>query len=137
MKKRILAVTGIIFILIQVISFVGMSKMYVGLYPDMDDLLYPSYIRDDSGLNIKKALFAINVGIDRFQSGFEDLRYNDDEYRVMTSTQMASAMIRESLNCSSGGSLGLTIYDIILTISYCSTGILGAILLIASNRVKE
>lgn len=111
--------------------------MYVGLFPNMDDLLYPSYTNDDSGLNIKKALFAINAGIDRFQSGFEDLLYSDDEYRIMTSTQIASAIIRESLNCSFGGSLGLTIYDIILTISYCFTGILGAILLIASNLVNE
>lgn len=137
MKKRILAITGIIFIVIQVISFVGMSRMYVGLFPDSDDLLYPSYVNYDSALNIKKALFAVNAGIDRFQSGFEDLFYEDDDYRIMTATQMTSAMIRESLNCSSAGSFELTIYDTILTISYCFTGILGAILLVVSTKVKE
>jgi hypothetical protein len=110
--------------------------MYVGLYPDNDDLLYPTYV-EDSDMNLKKAMFAIDAGIDRFKSGFGDLAYGKDDYRIMTAKQMTSAMVRESLNCRYGGSFGLTVYDTILTISYCCTGIIGVILLVVSRKVNE
>lgn len=134
--KKMLVFLGVALIVIQLLSYSGMAKMYVGLYPDFDDLLYPTYVKD-SDFNAEKAMFAVGAGFDRFMSGFEDLTYGDDEYRVMTANQITSAMIRESLNCSSGGSLGLTVYDTILTISYCCTGIIGAILLFVSTKVKE
>lgn len=128
--KKALAIIGTVLIVIQLLSFVGMSRMYVGLYPDRYDLLYPTILDSGKSLNAKKLLFAIEAGVDRFKSGFEDLTHSKDEYRVMTATQMTSAMIRESLDCSYGGSTGLTIYDIVLTISYCITGIIGVFLLI-------
>ena len=135
-KKSLLIILGIVLLLTQVISWVGMSKMYVGLYPDEDDLLYPNYT-EESELNIKKAVFAIEAGVDRFMSGFEGLSYGEYDYRVMTSTQMASAMVRESLGCSSGGSTGLFVYDTLLTISYSFTGLLGIGLLIASTKADK
>lgn len=136
-EKKVLRIFGVILIVVQIISFLGMSKMYVGLYPDGDDLLYHNYSTVDSGLSIRKALFAIEAGVDRFKSGFENLKYSEDEYRIMTATQMTSAMIRESLDCSTGGSFGLIIYDTILTISFSFTGLLGIGLLIFSSKIKN
>lgn len=136
-KKALLIVLGIVLILVQIVSWAGMSKMYVGLYPDDDDMLYPTSYVEESNLNITKALFAISAGVDRFKSGFEDLSYGEYDYRVMTSTQMTSAMIRESLGCSNGGGVDLFVYDTILTISFFFTGLLGIGLLIASSKCKE
>ena len=136
-NKKVLAMLGIVLVLIQLVSFLGMSRMYVGLYPDRDDLLYPTVIKSEQSLNSEKLLFAIEAGVDRFKSGFGDLTYSEDEYRVMTVTQMTSAMIRESLDCNHGGSTGLTLYDTILTISYWLTGIIGLILLLVSSIVKK
>lgn len=135
-KKSLLIILGIILILVQIVNWGGMNKMYVGLYPDNDDLLYPNYT-EESDLNIQKVLFAIRAGIDRFSTGFEDYSYGEYDYRVMTSTQIASAMVRESLGCSDGGSFGLFVYDTILTISYSLTGLLGIGLLIASAKADK
>ena len=133
--KRLLNVIGVILVVLQLISYYGMSKTYVGLYPS-DDCLYFSYV-EESDLTIGKALFAIRAGVDRFGSGFGDLTHSDDIYRVPTDTQYASAMVRESLGRSSGGSGGLLVYDTILTISYCSSGILGIALMIISASSKK
>lgn len=135
LKRLPIILLGIILIIIQIISLIGMSKVYVGLYPDNDDLLYSTYSRK-SDLTFKKALFAVEAGFDRFQSSFDDLTGND-KYRFLSSTQMTSAMVRESLGCSDGGSLGLKIYDTILTVSYLFTGLLGVGLLVASRAIKE
>lgn len=134
---KVLTILGVILIVIQLVSFVGMSRMYVGLYPDGDDLLYPTILDSGKSLTAEKAQFAIEAGIDRFKSGFEDLTYSEDEYRVMTAKQMTSAMIRESLDCSHGGSFGLTVYDTILTISFYFTGIVGVAILFVSLKIKE
>lgn len=128
-------VIAVLLIVVQLVSFCGMSRMYVGLYPDGDDLLYPSYT-SRSGLNIKKALYAITAGFDRFETGFTDLTYGD-EFRVMTAEQMASAMVRDSLGAGSNKTFGLFIYDAILTISYWFVGIVGATLLVISLAVKR
>ena len=135
--KKTLIIFSVCLLVVQALSFGGMSKMYVGLYPDKGDLLYPTYVRRDSDLNIKKALFAIEAGTDRFLTSFEDLTYDKYDYRFMTAKQMTSAMIRESLNCSSGGSVGLFIYDAILTATYAFPGILGAILMFVSFKIKK
>ena len=127
--KKILFILGIILIIIQAVSFIGMSRVYVGLYPDGNDLLFPGQYSNDSGLNIKKVIFAVEAGADRFRSSFGDLISGPDKYRPMTATQVASAMVRESLGCSQDGSVGLVVYDTILFISYSAVGIIGAILL--------
>lgn len=134
--KKLLVILGVILIILQCVSYYGVERMYVGLYPDGFDLLHAQYIKH-SDLNFEKATFAITAGFDRFISGFEDLTYPKDEYRVMTAEQITSAMIRESLGCSSGGSVGLSIYDVILSISFYFTGIIGVVLLIVSTKVKE
>lgn len=131
-NKSVLVILGIVLTVLQLVSFIGMSRMYVGLYPDRDDLLYPTKLTTGESLNAKKFLFAIEAGADRFNSSFEDLTYSEDEYRSMTATQIASAMVRESLDCSKGGSIGLTIYDIVLTFSYSFIGILGIGFLLAA-----
>lgn len=133
--KKTLIIIGVILLILQAVSFVGMSSMYVGLFPDGDDLIYPTNVRK-SDLDTQKAMFAVEAGFDRFLSGFGDLTYGTDKYRVMTPTQITSAMIRESLNCSSGGSSGLTTYDLILATSYNTVGIIGIILLLASAMIK-
>lgn len=136
-KKAILIGLGIILLLVQIASFGGMNKMYVGLYPDGDDLLYPFYNTEESSLNVKMILFAIEAGTDRFKSGFGDHAYGEFDYREMTATQIASAMVRESLGCSDGGGFDLFVYDTILTISFYFTGLLGIGLLFASAKRKK
>ncbi len=128
--KIFLIIIGVILILIQIINYCGVSRMHTGLYPDNNDLLYPNYFIEKSGLNVKKVLFAFQAGFDRFATGFEDLTFPEDEYRIINSTQYTSAFIRESLGCSSGGSIGLNVYDLFLLLSYCSFGIIGFVLLI-------
>lgn len=132
--KKVLLYIGVLLIIIQALSYFGMSRMRVGLFPDAGDLPYPQII-NRSGLNFKMALFAVGAGIDRFNLGFEDLTFAKEDYRVMSATQMASAMIRESLSFSNG--IGLVVYDTILTISYCFPGIAGAALVFISRRTKD
>lgn len=136
MKNKIIVALGIILIIAQIVSCVGMSKMYVGLYPDNTDLLYPSYSHGDAKLSLGETAFAIQAGIDRFISGFGDLAFSKDTYRNITATQYASAYIRESLGCSGDRSFGLTVYDAVLTISYYFVGILGVTLVVLSTKSK-
>ena len=133
--KVFLAIVGIVLILIQVINYCGVSRMYTGLFPDNEHMLYPQYV-SESEFNPKMILLAIESGLDRFASGFEDLTYPQDEWRVNTSTQYASANIRESLGCSGGGGFGLFIYDAFILISYCWLGIIGFILLMVAIKKK-
>lgn len=131
-----ITIIAILLIIVQIVSFVGMSRMYVGLYPDGDNLIYSSYSRN-SRLNIKMILFAITAGLDRFKSSFTDLFFSKYEYRVMTSEQMTSAMIRDSLGASANKSFGLIVYDTILTVTYCSVGIVGLSLLSISTIKRK
>lgn len=133
----ILVVIGIILILIQITNCCGVSRMYTGLFPDNEDLLYPYYSIDESGLTVKEVFFAFEAGSDRFISGFEDLTFPENEWRTITSTQCLSALIRESLGCSNGGSFGLIVYDFFVLISYCSVGIIGVVLLILARKVGK
>ena len=133
-EKKVMLYIGVLLIIIQALSYIGMSRMRVGLYPDAGDLPYPQII-NGSGLNFKKALFAVSAGVDRFNSGFEDLTFAKEDYRVMSATQMASAMNRESMSFSNG--IGLFVYDTILTISYWFTGIAGSVLVFIWHRTKD
>lgn len=126
--SRVLIVIGVLLILIQIVSIIGMSNVRVGLYPANDDLLYPHYSSGEMKLNDKILTFAIEAGSDRFRSSFGDFaydKYDYNDYRVMTPTQIASAMIRESLN-----EPDLIIYDVLLTISFSFVGISGIVFLI-------
>lgn len=136
-SNLILVVIGIILILVQIINYCGVSRMYTGLFPDNEHLLYPNYSIDESGLNVKKVFFAFEAGLDRFASGFEDLTFPEDEWRTISSTQYTSAFVRESLGCSDGGSFGLIVYDFFVLISYCSVGIIGVVLLILARKVGK
>lgn len=132
-KREKICAIGIILIIIQVIAFIGMSKVQVGLYPDASDLSY-YHSTEDSGLNLKKTLFAIKAGTDRFGSSFKDLKFKKYDYRVMSATQMTSAMIRDSLQ---NDRIGLAIYDLILTISYSFVGLVGVGVVAAAFIIKE
>ena len=142
MKKQknsaniVLIIIGVLLILVQIINYCGVSRMYTGLFPDNEHMLYP-YSIGESNLNIKKVFFAFEAGWDRFASGFEDLTYPEDKWRVNTSTQIASAHVRESLGCSDGGSFGLFIFDFFVLVSYCSVGIIGGVLLILARKVGK
>ncbi len=136
-NKTILTVIGALLIIVQLLGFIGMARMDVGLYPSRETLFYVGPPSRDSGLNIRMAFFAIKAGMDRFGSSFEDLTFPIDEYRVSSATQYASAMIRESLGCSGSGSFGLYVYDAILTISYCSVGIIGVGLIWAAKIIER
>lgn len=129
-NKNILIVLGIFLIVVQILGFIGMSRMEVGLYPSSDTLLRVPQSSEQSKLNIKMVFFAIMAGADRFGSSFEDLTFPENEHRISSVDQYASAYLRESLGCSSGGSFGLIVYDTVLTISYYFIGILGVVLII-------
>lgn len=119
-NKRIIA--GIILMLILFVNYIGVQKVSVGVLPDNDDLLYPTYTVSDGDLNLQKTFFGVAAGIDRFKEGFKDLTYPEDEYRIMTSTQITSAYIRESLE-----GFSLFVYDAIVVCSYSFIGIFGLI----------
>ena len=127
--RIILIVIGILLIIVQLLGFIGMSRMEVGLYPSSETLSRVEQSSEQSNLNIKMVLFAITAGTDRFVSSFEDLTFPEDEHRVTSAEQYTSAYLRESLGCSSDGSLGLFVYDTVLTISYYLIGIFGVVLL--------
>ncbi len=65
------------------------------------------------------------------------MTFPDDEWRTISSTQYASAFVRESLGCSDGGSFGLIVYDFFVLISYCSVGIIGVVLLILARKLGK
>lgn len=136
-RKIILVVLGLLLILIQLINYCGVSRMRVGLLPDDELLSYPGYITNDGNLNIKMVFFAFEAGFDRFASGFEDLTFPEDEWRVASATQYASAMFRESLGCSDGGSFGLIVYDFFVILSYCLVGIIGMVFLILAAKIDQ
>lgn len=94
--KIIFIIIGLLLALLQFINFCGVSRMDTGLFPNNDHLLYPTYSIERTELNVKMVFFAFSAGFDRFGSGFEDLTYPEDEYRVNSSTQITSALIRES-----------------------------------------
>lgn len=137
----ILSFVGLALVIIQIASFIGMSRAPVGLYPSKDDFFYSYNISrvEETELNGKMLLFAVTAGSDRFKTSFKDYSYDEDEYWSMSSTQMTSAMIRESLGCGKDGSTDLIIYDTVLTASYYFLGVVGIVLLILSgvSRVKE
>ena len=134
--KTILLILGFALIFVQILGFMGMSRVNVGLYPSAESLS-STYSSSRSDLNIKKILFAVEAGTDRFASSLEDITFPEDEYRVATAEQYTSAYVRESLGCSDGGSFGLMIYDTVLTISYCFVGILGLCLLLAGKILER
>ena len=123
-----LVCVGIILIIGQLVSLIGLSCADVGLYPSSKNLMRPIYSQR-SALNMEQSLFAITAGGDRLNSGITDLVSSNSEYPTPTSVQYASAAIRESLGCDNGGSVGLVIYDTILTISYFLVGIVGLLML--------
>ena len=129
-KSSFLMIIGVILIIIQAINWAGVKRMYVGLFPDKDISLYYSNVAE-SNLNLKKTVFAFTAGFDRYISGFEDLTFPEDEYRVPTATQYASAIVRESLGCSEPSpDFGLYIYDICVFIGYAFFGLIGLALFI-------
>ena len=138
MKLRTFVVIfGVILILVQAIAFIGMNRMYVGLYPDLLDTYSPNffYTRD---VNIfSDLMFAVNAGYERFMTSFSDLTFDiENEYRLMSPTQIASAYIRDSLKYEPVPNF-LFMYDTVLTISYCFTGIIGCILLLITPKIKN
>ena len=134
-NKKLLYFFATMLIVAQALSLIGMLRMDVGLYPDDTDVFSFPYISllGSGGLTIRKLLFAVSAGFDRFCTGFQDLFFDRYEYRVMTSTQITSAMIRYSLRWE----LGLILYDIILTISYFLPGIVGVVSMCIAPKIKD
>ena len=129
-NKKMAFTFGVMLIVAQLISLIGMLRMDVGLYPDDMDVLYFPYMGmlGYGGITLRKLLYAIPAGLNRFFTGFGDLLFDKSSYRVMSPIQITSAMIRYSLEYELGG-LGLIIYDVVLTVSYFAPGISGYMLL--------
>ena len=134
-NKKLLYFFATMLIVAQALSLIGMLRMDVGLYPDDTDVFSFPYVSllGSGGLTLRKLLFAVSAGLDRFSTGFQDLFFDRYEYRVMTSTQITSAMIRYSLRWE----LGLILYDIILTISYFLPGIVGVVSMCIAPKIKD
>lgn len=137
-NKKLLYFFATMLIAAQAISLIGMLRMDVGLYPDDTDVFSFPYVSllGSGGLTLRKLLFAVSAGLDRFYTGFQDLFFDRYEYRVMTSTQITSAMIRYSLRWELS-SFGLILYDIILTISYFLPGIVGVVSMCIAPKIKD
>lgn len=125
---------GIILIFVQAIAFLGMSRVPVGLYPDMSDVWSPNYFYRDSVPVERKLLFAFNAGFERFITSFSDLTFDiQNDIRNTTPTQYTSTFFRYSLRYD----YFADVYDAILTFSYCITGITGLFLIIISPKIKQ
>lgn len=137
MKYRaILAVFGIFFIILQILAFIGISRSYDSLYSCKTTLFVYTETKN-THLTFKQATFAITAGSDRFWSSIQDLQRSEDEYIPPSANHYASMYIREDLGCCAGGSFGLFIYDVILTISFCFSGIIGIALLLCAGLLKR
>ena len=139
--KTAIILFAIFLILIQLISYIGMQKVYVGLYPEITDMLYPNFFYSSGGPVIRKLFFAVQAGINRFSTSFSDLTFNwETDYYSMNATQMVSAYCRDSLRnyrTDYNTYNYLWMYDIILTVSYCIPGLTGLALLKISKKVKN
>lgn len=139
-KKNILLIIGAILVIAQIISFIGLSHGY-SLYPENMDYSISGYKNqiERSDLNIVKIIVAVQAGYDRFWVSFSDLFSGNEysKYAPGSATQILSADMRESLGCKDGGSFGLVVYDVVLTIFYCFVGISGVVLLIIGTKVKR
>ena len=140
--KTFVMILGVVMILIQALAFIGMNRMYVGLYPEMEDVWNSNYFYSDSVPVEKKLLFAFTAGFERFMTSFSDLTFDiENEYRNTSPTQYMSTHFRYSLRYNDPvipmpfNYLGL--YDAILTFSYCIVGITGFALLIISPKIKQ
>lgn len=137
-KKKVLIILGVILIVLQLASIYGVSRMYVGLFPDKNSDIFQSNSDEDRfSINVKAASFALEAGFDRFKSGFEDITFPKDEYRDMSVTQRISARLREAYGCSDGGSIDLIIYDFLLIVSFSFVGLVGIALLIAAAIIHR
>ena len=139
-KKNILLIIGAILVIAQIISFIGLSQGH-SLYAENNDYSYYGCIHtvERSDLNLLMVIFAVQAGNDRFRVSFSDLFSGSEysQYAPGSATQFASADIRESLGSKDGGSFGLVVYDVVLTIFYCFIGISGVVLLIIGTKVKR
>lgn len=127
-KKNIFIIIGLVLVLAQIISFVGLANGK-GLYTEGIGY-YSSY---EPGFSISKLLFAPEAGIERFITSFGDL-VSGDEWTPASSTQMTSGAIRSSLD---NNGFALFIYDVLLTVCYCLAGIAGGVFLIIGTRIKR
>ena len=134
-----LKIIGFILIALQLFSVICVSVADVGLYPDGSALDYVDEYKPTE-LNFQMVLYAATAGVDRLACSIEELfAVTDDPYAHvensgLTTSQIASARAREALGCSHGKSVGLVIYDIILTISYCAVGVLGVVLVLIPKK---
>ncbi len=138
-KKNIKFIIGVILILVQLVSFIGMRNAQTGLYLDREDLLYGYSVNgEDSHLTAGMLGNAFRIGFGRFFSSFGDFSSDDYyHYEPLSTAQITSVMIREGLGCSKSGGVGLFVYDAVLTISYGFVGIIGIGLIVCSLLKRE
>ena len=84
-----------------------------------------SKIKDNTALEL---LFAIEAGVDQFQSGIKNL-FSGDDYIPTTSTQYVSGMVREDFDTG----FGKGVYDLITTGANMAPSILTSIVVGAIN----
>lgn len=135
-KIHALHIIGVILIIVQVISFIGLSHGY-SLYPKYTPYYHTPVERSE--LTFGMILVAAQAGFDRFELGISDLIAGDESanYHPGSATQMMSSSIREALGSQEDGSFGLFVYDTILTVFYCVVGIMGFVLMLIGTKIKR
>ena len=150
-------ILGIILIVIQVLGIASVSFAKVGLYPRGENVDYVSEVQA-ADLDFQKITCAAVAGIDRLVFSIEEMittteditkeeadviieqdiwyETEDKENFGLTPIQIQSAHNREDLGCGRGLNISLIIYDIIVTISFCMVGIIGALLVVIPNKLR-
>lgn len=134
---KIRIVVGWILLLLQVVSWFGLSSANMKLWNDADDTF--QYIpSSSSNLNFAEWCFAFEIGNEKFTSSFTNMFTNEDEYISLTSNEYASIYIRESLGARDENyNFSLFLFDFNLLIGYMFYGILGLLLLVFGYKAKN
>lgn len=136
MKKEFLAVIGILLIVLQIVCFIGLANDYDGLYLCKDHTVALFWGTSASDLTLQMAFFAFTYGFESIGSSIQWCFRGAEDFAPLSANQYTSLMIRESLGCCDGGSVGLLIYDVLTTITFLTPAIAGILILILSYKVK-
>lgn len=134
---KIRIVVGWILVLLQVVSWFGLSSANMKLWNDADDT-YQYISSSSSDLNFAEWCFAFEIGNEKFTSSFTNMFAIEDEYIPLTPNEYASIYIRESLGARDENySFSLFLFDFNIFIGYMFYGVLGLLLLVFGYKAKN
>lgn len=134
---KIRIVFGWILVVLQVVSWFGLSSANMKLWNDADDT-YQYISSSSSSLNFAEWCCAFEIGNEKFINSFDNMFAKEDEYIPLTSNEFLSIYIRESLGARDENfSFSLLLFDFNILIGYMFYGILGLFLLIFGYKAKN